>query len=101
LSQEFILRAYCLSSDNFKQEVTGSKGEVYEITPNNSYSDEHDLNCTCPQFTYRNKKCKHIKMVEEWGFYCGWHCEFSEGLQEELGVCPKCKQPTGYEKWTV
>ena len=38
-------------------------------------------------------------MVEEWGFYCGWHCEFSEGLQEELGVCPKCKQPTGYEKW--
>tara|TARA_A100001015_G_C14520448_1_gene530149 strand:- start:177 stop:482 length:306 start_codon:yes stop_codon:yes gene_type:complete len=101
VSREFALKAYCLSRDNFKQGVLGSKGETYTVTPNNYLSEDHDLNCTCPQFTFRNKKCKHIKSIEEFGLYCGWHSELSEGLQEKEGVCPKCQNPTGYEKWMV
>jgi len=101
MTRETIDRAYCLSRDNFRQEVKGSKGEVYVITPNNWISDDHDLNCTCPQFTFRNKICKHIKQIKEWGLYCGWHCEFSGKLQEESGVCPNCQQETGVEKWLL
>lgn len=39
--------------------VSGSKGEVYEVT-----LEDGRATCTCPAFTFR-KTCKHLKALDE------------------------------------
>lgn len=51
----------------------------------------NDASCDCPSFKYR-KNCKHINEAENKS--CSWIDNFSDIVQTEDGLCPKCGHET-------
>lgn len=64
---------------------------------------EYDYTCTCPDFYYRKRYCKHIKSVTE--KRCGWHQKKGGGIMSTGWAmdsetaefcCPKCGGPVEF-----
>ncbi len=55
------------------------------------FSERHQPTCSCPAFKYsvtEPKMCKHIQQLE--ADACAWHEEYSNEVQDIIGVCPRC-----------
>ena len=99
---------HCLSAENFRTEVEGSKGKKYIVTynSNNRSAYQYDYSCTCEAFKFakRGSYCKHINQVKDSGDHCNWQ-QFIDGLQpEEINgkkTCPRCGNGVGVERYAV
>ena len=48
--------------------------------------------CDCPDFQYRERECKHLRMVQE--YRCPWYEEYTPQNEKQLDrmeECPLCK----------
>ena len=102
---DFNIVAYyhCITAEHFHTQVTGSKGDKYDVEygPTVSGPYEYDWSCTCPSFKFRGK-CKHIEGAKK--KVCGW-MQFTEGGEpvEVNGEkrCPKCGEEVSVRNWAV
>lgn len=85
MGREIVTMQMCEQMQGVSTEVKGSKGDTYYV----SFSMNGGMHCTCKGFEFRGK-CKHIETEE----FCQWHQQWSDEIQKEGGVCPRCGGPT-------
>lgn len=89
---------HCSSAENFSTKINGSKGNIYVVRWDNSSHKrrslvQYDYSCTCKDYEFRNKYCKHILGVIENKLHCNWN-QFIDGhkpiRKDDKFYCPKC-----------
>lgn len=88
------MRQVCSRSTRTLVIEVPSKGGDKSYTVKVYVPAEGGYSCSCPGFNFR-KTCTHVEDdIEECGWTEGLGPEPQNGRQKQLGICPRCGDPT-------